>query len=85
VQCSWLKHTEIILVFTVKEVMSKPIEDISLLSSLLFIKCCLYALKSLVTHDMCRCYPPCNKFRNLVMGPKASMIKFWNPAVVPTV
>jgi hypothetical protein len=24
-------------------------------------------------------------FRSVITGPKASMIKFWNPVVVPTV
>jgi hypothetical protein len=46
---------EIILVVILKEVMGIHIEDISLLSSFLFIKCCLYILKIIVTHDMDKC------------------------------
>jgi hypothetical protein len=55
VQCSWSKHAEIILVVILKEVMGIHIEDISLLPSFLFIKCCLYVLKIIVTHDMAKC------------------------------
>jgi hypothetical protein len=35
--------------------MDIHIEDISLLPSFLFIKCCLYVLKIIVTHDMAKC------------------------------